>query len=91
MVLRQAGRIEATGLVIVEDGWAGLFDIVTAPALRQQGFGRRIVESLLHAAWELGAQQAYLQVGADNTPARRLYARYGFRQCYQYWYRGHSD
>jgi ribosomal protein S18 acetylase RimI-like enzyme len=91
LVVRQAGRIVAAGLVIVEDGWAGLFDIVTAPAARQQGLGRRIVEGLLRAAMELGARQAYLQVGADNTPARRLYAHYGFRQCYQYWYRGHSD
>jgi ribosomal protein S18 acetylase RimI-like enzyme len=91
MAVRHEGQIVATGLTIVEDGWAGLFDIVTAPAARQQGFGRRIVESLLRAALDLGARQAYLQVGATNVAARRLYARYGFRERYQYWYRGHSD
>ena len=91
MAIRHEGQIVATGLTIVEDGWAGLFDIVTAPAARQQGFGRRMVESLLRCAWDLGARRAYLQVGADNTTARRLYARHGFRECYQYWYRGHSD
>jgi len=90
MAIRHEGQIVATGLTIVEDGWAGLFDIVTAPAARQQGFGRRIVESLLRAAWDIGARQSYLQVAADNTAARRLYARYGFRERYLYWYRGHS-
>lgn len=91
LAVRHDGAIVATGLTIVEDNWAGLFDIVTAPAARQQGFGRRIVDSLLRAAWDLGARHAYLQVGADNTPARRLYARYGFQERYLYWYRGHSE
>ena len=91
LVLRHEGQIVATGLVIVEDGWAGLFDIVTAASVRRQGFGRQIVDSLLRAASDMGARQCYLQVGADNTPARQLYARYGFQQRYLYWYRGHSD
>ena len=91
LVVRRTGEIVATGLVIVEDGWAGLFDIVTATQAQRQGFGRQVVESLLRAAWDLGARQSYLQVGADNTPARRLYARYGFRERYLYWYRGHPD
>ena len=91
LALRHEGDIVATGLTIVEDGWAGLFDIVTAPAARQQGFGRRIVENLLRSAWELGARHAYLQVSADNTPARRLYTHYGFAERYQYWYRGHAE
>ena len=91
LVVRQDGQIVAAGLTMVEDGWAGLFDIVTAPAARQQGFGRQIVESLLRCAWDLGARHAYLQVGADNTAARQLYARYGFRERYHYWYRGHSE
>ncbi len=91
LVVRHEGVVVATGLTIVEDGWAGLFDIVTAQAARQRGFGRRIVESLLHGARELGARHAYLQVDANNTPARRLYAHYGFTERYRYWYRGHSD
>ena len=80
-----------TGLTIAEDGWAGLFDIVTAPSARRRGLGRRMVDGLLHGAWELGAHHAYLQVGADNLAARRLYAHYGFTERYRYWYRGHSD
>lgn len=91
LVARENGQVMATGLTIAEGGWAGLFDIVTAPAARRRGWGRHIVEGLLHAASELGAQQAYLQVDADNVPARRLYAHYGFTERYRYWYRGHPD
>jgi N-acetylglutamate synthase len=91
LVVREGGEVLATGLTIAEGDWAGLFDIVTAPAARRQGHGRRIVEGLLHAASELGAHHAYLQVDAGNLAARRLYAHYGFTERYRYWYRGHSD
>ena len=88
MVIRDHGALVATGLAIVEDGWAGLFDIVTDASTRRRGYGHRMVQSLLHAAWQLGARNAYLQVNTDNTAARALYAQYGFRQRYEYWYRG---
>lgn len=91
VVLRQNGAVVATGLTIVEDGWAGLFDIVTAPSVRRQGLGHQVVQALLRSAWDIGARHAYLQVGADNVPARALYAQYGFTERYQYWYRGHAD
>ncbi len=91
LTLRQNGAVVATGLTIVEDGWAGLFDIVTAPTARRQGLGHLVVQGLLRSAWEFGARNAYLQVGADNLPARALYAHYGFTERYQYWYRGHAD
>lgn len=91
LALLDAGRVVATGLTIVEDGWAGLFDIVTDAAQRRQGHGERIVRGLLDAARRLGATQAYLQVSTDNAPARRIYARHGFREQYRYWYRGHPE
>ena len=87
LALTQDGAIVATGLTMVEDGWAGLFDIITAASVRRQGYGQRIVQSLLRCAWELGARQAYLQVTSENTPARSLYRQFGFSQRYQYWYR----
>jgi GNAT superfamily N-acetyltransferase len=88
VVLREAGRVVATGLVMAEDDCAGLFDIVTRESVRRRGHGRAVVASLLHAARELGCRHAYLQVGSDNEPARRLYAGFGFVQRYEYWYRG---
>jgi GNAT superfamily N-acetyltransferase len=83
-----AGRVVATGLTMVEGDCAGLFDIVTREDERRKGYARTIVASLLAAARELGARHAYLQVNAENAPARRLYAQFGFQERYQYWYRG---
>jgi ribosomal protein S18 acetylase RimI-like enzyme len=78
----------ATGLAILEDGAVGLFDIVTHAGHRRQGLARDIVAGLLARACERGARHAYLQVDRDNTPARRLYAQFGFTERYLYAYRG---
>ncbi len=88
MGLREDARVVATGLAIVEDDCVGLFDILTDPAARRRGHARAIVAALLRGAWEAGARHAYLQVVADNTPARRLYRDFGFAERYVYWYRG---
>ncbi|HUL94394.1 MAG TPA: GNAT family N-acetyltransferase [Usitatibacter sp.] len=88
VAIRSQGRVLATGLTIVEDDCAGLFDIITHDEARRQGHARTVVSSLLRMAWELGARYAYLQVEEKNEPARRLYAQFGFVEQYLYWYRG---
>ena len=88
VAIKSEGRVLATGLAIVEDDCAGLFDIVTHEESRRQGHARTVVSSLLRRAWELGARHSYLQVQQDNDPARRLYAQFGFEEKYLYWYRG---
>ena len=88
VAIRSQGRIVATGLAIIEDGCAGLFDIVTHEESRRQGHARNVVASLLRVSWELGARHAYLQVQENNVVARRLYAQFGFAERYIYWYRG---
>lgn len=88
VVLHDAGRVVATGLTVVEDDCAGLFDIVTAGSARRRGHGRQVVAALLRSAHALGARHAYLQVESGNESARHLYARFGFAERYRYWYRG---
>ena len=88
VAVERAGAVVATGLTIVEDDCAGLFDIITREDARMRGHARAIVATLLRTAWELGARHAYLQVRADNVAARRLYAQFGFAERYVYWYRG---
>jgi ribosomal protein S18 acetylase RimI-like enzyme len=88
VAIEEGGTVVATGLTIVEDDCAGLFDIVTDDAARRRGHARSVVASLMRAAWELGARHAYLQVQAGNEPARRLYRPFGFEERYMYWYRG---
>jgi ribosomal protein S18 acetylase RimI-like enzyme len=90
VAIREEGRIVATGLTIIEDDWAGLFDIITREDSRNRGHARSVVAALLRSAWELGARNAYLQVKEDNVPARRIYTQFGFSERYVYWYRARS-
>jgi ribosomal protein S18 acetylase RimI-like enzyme len=88
VAVERDGRVIATGLTIVEDDCAGLFDIATHEQARRQGHARTVVASLLRAARSMGARHAYLQVSAGNAPAIALYREFGFRERYTYWYRG---
>ena len=88
VAVHEDDRVVATGLTIVEDEFAGLFDIATHEQSRRRGYARTVVAALLRAGYELGARHAYLQVASDNDPARRLYRQFGFEERYQYWYRG---
>ena len=88
VAVESGGRVVATGLTIVEDDAAGLFDIGTHDEERRHGHARTVVAALLRTAYELGARNAYLQVGSENEPARRLYRQFGFEERYLYWYRG---
>ena len=83
----QNGEIAAVGMGVADRGYIGLFDIVTDARFRQRGLGGQIVTNLLAWGKSCGAQNAYLQVVAANAPARRLYAKIGFQEIYQYWYR----
>jgi ribosomal protein S18 acetylase RimI-like enzyme len=72
---------------VAERGYVGLSSIVTAVDARNQGLGRRLVGHLLAWGQQHGAHTAHLAVMLDNAPALRLYARFGFREAYRYWYR----
>jgi GNAT superfamily N-acetyltransferase len=82
------GRPVGAGQVALDDGLAGIFDVVTAESARGQGVATRVVERLLSWAWEHGAGQAYLQVDAGNAPALTVYRKFGFDTVYRYHYRG---
>lgn len=88
VAVQSGGRVVATGLTIIEDECAGLFDVATHEQARRRGHARAVVAALLATAREHGARFAYLQVAADNEPALALYRRFGFEERYRYWYRG---
>jgi ribosomal protein S18 acetylase RimI-like enzyme len=85
--LSNAGQIAACGLGVLHGGWLGLFDIVTHPQQRGQGYAQRLIRQLLAWGQSRGAQGAYLQVMLNNPPALALYQRLGFSEAYRYWYR----
>lgn len=77
----------ACGSLAVQGKFAGIFGMVTAAEYRGRGVATAIVAKLLNDARAAGAETAYLQVEADNAPARQTYSKFGFRDCYAYWYR----
>ncbi len=81
------GHPLAWGLAVAEQGWVGIFDIVTRPEARRRGFARKMVASLLAWGRATGATKAYLQVVADNDAGIGLYGALGFVEAYRYHYR----
>lgn len=80
-------EVAAVGLGVLERDHLGIYDIVTDPHLRGQGYGRQVMLHLMRWGWEQGARSAYLQVVPTNTAALTLYASLGFTEAYAYWYR----
>ncbi|MFI5259361.1 MAG: ribosomal protein S18-alanine N-acetyltransferase [Candidatus Limnocylindrales bacterium] len=69
-------------------GFAGMWMLVdeahittfaTRRAWRRQGIGERLLLAVLDLARTRGAAEATLEVRPSNTPARRLYEKYGFK------------
>jgi N-acetylglutamate synthase len=85
--LRDHGELIAIGTVVVERGWAGLSNIIVDAEHRGKGVATALLRSL--ADWSLcnGADQLYLQVLKDNSPALSLYRKLGFAPLYEYHYR----
>ncbi|MFN0184007.1 MAG: GNAT family N-acetyltransferase [Aquabacterium sp.] len=82
-----SGQALCGGQYVREGDLVGLYDIFTAATQRGRGLARRLCQLLLQAAAKEGAQTAYLQVEADNAPARAVYAGLGFIDSYSYRYR----
>lgn len=81
------GALLCCGQFAREGDLIGLFDIFTPAEQRGQGHGEQLCRALLRQAASQGARAAYLQVGAENAVAQRLYARLGFVTAYRYHYR----
>ncbi|MDD9716984.1 ribosomal protein S18-alanine N-acetyltransferase [Dinoroseobacter sp. PD6] len=60
---------------------AELLTLAVAPAARRQGIACALMARFHATARARGAQEAFLEVAADNTAARALYARLGYAQA----------
>lgn len=59
---------------------AEILTIAVTPSAQGQGHGAALLAQALVSAKARGAWRLFLEVAADNAPARALYARAGFRQ-----------
>ncbi|TCP39928.1 GNAT family N-acetyltransferase [Rhodovulum marinum] len=66
----------ALGRAVADE--AELLTLAVAPAARRHGLGRARLAAFEAAARSRGAARAFLEVAADNTPARALYAAAGY-------------
>ncbi|MGX5848895.1 GNAT family N-acetyltransferase [Mesorhizobium sp. PL10] len=81
-------EIAALAYGVIRNGLLVVESVETDGRFRQQGLGRKTVGGLIGWARRAGASAACLQVVADNTPGRALYASLGFnRELYRYHYR----
>lgn len=65
-------------LARVAAGEAEILTLAVAPCARGKGIGRALLEAAIAEAHARGAQEMFLEVGADNPAALALYAGLGF-------------
>lgn len=66
------------GLAVAPPDEAWVQNIAVRRGAQRRGIGRLLLEALLAEAARRGIRSTLLEVAADNAPAQRLYARYGF-------------
>jgi [ribosomal protein S18]-alanine N-acetyltransferase len=80
-VARDVGRALSGYVVawyVMDEG--ELANLAVAPAAREQGIGRALLDSMLDDARARGIAQIYLEVRESNSAARQLYASRGFEE-----------
>ncbi|GAB3368104.1 ribosomal protein S18-alanine N-acetyltransferase [Micromonospora halotolerans] len=66
------------GLMVAPPDEAWVQNVAVRRDAQRRGIGRLLVEALLAEAARRGVRSTLLEVAADNAPAQRLYAMYGF-------------
>jgi len=66
------------GLMVAPPDEAWVQNIAVRRDAQRRGIGRALLEALLAEAARRGVRSMLLEVAADNAPAQRLYATYGF-------------
>jgi [ribosomal protein S18]-alanine N-acetyltransferase len=66
------------GLTVTPPDEAWVQNIAVRRDAQRRGIGRLLLQALLAEADRRGARSTLLEVAADNAPAQRLYATYGF-------------
>ena len=76
----RGGAMDGFILSRIAAGEAEILSVAVAPSRRGHGLARALLNLHLRRLAGLGADAVFLEVDEDNAPARRLYARAGFRE-----------
>lgn len=74
------------GMAVLDGELTGIFDVVVSSAHRCRGHGRAVTKALCSWASQARSKVVYLQVQAENAPARALYKSLRFSDAYSYEY-----
>jgi GNAT superfamily N-acetyltransferase len=88
---RVDGQTVGVGFGVLDDGWMGVFGMVTAAGHRRGGVAHDVLLALQLAADDLGIRHAYLQVEPDNTAALGVYDEREFELSHRYHYRSEGS
>ncbi len=78
---RAMARTSLVGFILsrIAADEAEILSVAVAPARRGKGLSRQMLDLHLRRLAGIGVRAVFLEVDEDNVPARRLYARAGFR------------
>lgn len=80
------GEPVACGAASLAQGWLGVHGMRTAASQRGRGWAGRVLQAMAGLARSEGLSRVFLQVGAANAPAQRLYERAGLQRAWDYAY-----
>lgn len=80
VAVNDAGKVVAFVIMSSGGGDAHVLNIVVDPAWRRLGIARLLLDALVDAARERGADQLFLEARSGNTPALTLYHDIGFAE-----------
>ena len=80
MVLQQQGKIIAFSIMSVAADESHLLTIVVAKDKQGQGFGKKMLDEMIHLATKNDANTMYLEVRISNKAAIQLYHQRGFNE-----------
>ncbi|MFZ3072961.1 MAG: ribosomal protein S18-alanine N-acetyltransferase [Thermodesulfobacteriota bacterium] len=78
------GREIIAGYMVfwIVDEEAHILNIAVTPELRNMGLAKKLLSFSLEFMLEKGVVAAYLEVRTSNEAAKKLYARFGFKDLY---------
>ena len=75
------GRPQATGALVIADGWAEVKRMWVVETARGRGLSRSMLERLVEEARRAGVRTLRLETGIASHAALNLYATAGFIEC----------